>query len=158
MCAAEITCLERAGAGAPGWVPWVLSVLWFPMCAGKTMAFFFSLDFDEWKVYVSQLCYLALISPPTSQTVSGFPAHQIPQASPQGPFLFQRRAALPQSWVTGCSRHPIWEQSRAAGRTSVLTARFCASLPCKGAQPSADSLACLCARSPGSCLYQEMCH
>lgn len=149
MCAAEITCLERGWGRcwsdcwgrSPGWVPRVLSVLWYPMCAGKTVAFFFSLDFDEWKVYVSQLCYLALISPPTSQTVSGFPAHQIPQASPRGPFLFQSRAALAQSWVTGCSRHPIWEQSRAAGRTSVLTARFYASLPCKGAQPSADSFA-----------------
>lgn len=65
----------------------VVSVPQFPhVCKEKKRLFFLSLDFDEWKVYVSQLCYFALISPPTSQTVSGFPAHQIPQASLQGPF------------------------------------------------------------------------
>lgn len=57
-----------------------------PCVQGKKKTFILWLDFDEWKVYVSQLCYFALISPPTSQTVSGFPAHQIPQASLQGPF------------------------------------------------------------------------
>lgn len=69
------------------WSPQVVSVPQFPhLCREEKLLFFFSLDFDEWKVYVSQLCYFALISPPTSQTVSGFPAHQIPQASLQGPF------------------------------------------------------------------------
>lgn len=66
--------------------PQVVSVPQFPHVCGGHNRFFLSPEFDEWKVYVSQLCYFTLISPPTSQTVSGFPAHQIPQASLQGPF------------------------------------------------------------------------
>lgn len=68
------------------WSPQVVSVPQFPHVCREHNSFFLSPEFDEWKVYVSQLCYFALISPPTSQTVSGFPAHQIPQASLQGPF------------------------------------------------------------------------
>lgn len=88
----DVMGVKPCGTGRLGlvwlleWSPQVVSVPQFPMCTGQIIAFFLSLEFDEWKVYVSQLCYFALISPPTSQTVSGFPAHQIPQASLQGPF------------------------------------------------------------------------
>lgn len=88
---ADVMGVRACGTGRLGlvllleWSPQVVSVPQFPMCTGKR-SFFLSPEFDEWKVCVSQFCSFALISPPTSQTVSGFPAHQIPQASLQGPF------------------------------------------------------------------------
>lgn len=78
----------------------------------------------------------------------------------RGPFLFQLSAALSQSWVAGCSRHPVWEQSRTAERLSVLTSWFLCVPALQGctAQSWLCCLDCLWARSPGSLLYQEMCH
>lgn len=132
-----------------------------PMCAKKKKDFFFS----PWTLMNGKcMCH--------SSAISHWSLHPHPRQFPgsqptkslrhlfRGPFLFQSSAALSQSWVAGCSRHPIWEQSRTAESLSVLTSWFLCVPALQGcsAQSWLCCLDCLWARSPGSWLYQEMCH
>ena len=142
------------------WSPQVVSVPQFPMCAGKIIAFFSPRSLMNGKCMCHSSAILHWSLHPHRRRFPGSQPTKSLRHLFRGPFLFQFSAALSQSWVAGCSRRPIWEQSRTAERMSVLTSWFLCVPALQGcsAQSWLYCLDCLWARSPGSRLYQEMCH